>query len=91
MILSMLAAVVLMADTPAAAAAAEAAPPPAAPPVSSRQKLTKQGMVCRNQPVLGSKMPKKVCTTPQEDAERKANDRELADYIQRSTRAPASN
>jgi hypothetical protein len=90
MILSMLAAVVLMADTPAAAQATEAAAP-AAPAVSERKKLTKQGMICRSQPVLGSKLPKKVCTTPQEDAERKAADRELAEFMQQTTRAPSGN
>jgi hypothetical protein len=84
MIVSLLAAIVLMADTPAAA-------PPAAPPVSAKKKLTKEGMVCRNEAVLGSKLPRRVCSTPEQDAARKAADRELAEYMQHSTRLPPSN
>jgi hypothetical protein len=87
MLVSMLAAVVLMADTPAAAPA----DPPAAPPVSARKKLTREGMICRNEPVLGSKMPKRVCMTASEAAERQKADRELTERIQSSTRAATGN
>ena len=95
MILSLLAAAVLMADTPAAADAAQAAPAqasaPAAPPGSDRKQLAKKGMVCHNEAVLGSKMPKRVCMTPEQAAERKQADRELTEQLQHSTRVSSGN
>jgi hypothetical protein len=87
MIVSLLAAVTLMADTPAAASAAA----PAAPPGSDQKKLAKKGMLCRNEPVLGSKLPKRVCYTPEQAEERRAADRELTEYMQHSSRLPPSN
>jgi hypothetical protein len=91
MLVTMLAAVVLMADTPAAAEATSQPAAPAAPPVSARKKLTREGMICRNEPVLGSKMPKRVCMTASEAAERQKADRELTERIQASTRAATGN
>jgi hypothetical protein len=90
MLVSMLAAVVLMADTPAAAEA-PAQPAPAAPPVSKRKQLAKKGMLCHNEPVLGSKLPKRVCYTPEQAEERKALDRELTEYLQHSTHVASGN
>jgi hypothetical protein len=81
MIAHLLAAVMLFAD--AAAAVPE---PPALAPMAAKPKLTKIGMICRNESVIGSKLPKRVCLTPEEDAARKARDRELTEYMQHSTR-----
>jgi hypothetical protein len=91
MLVSMLAAVVLMADTPAAAEAPAQPAAPAAPPVSKRKQLAKKGMICHNEPVLGSKLPKRVCYTPEQAEERKALDRELTEYLQHSTHVASGN
>jgi hypothetical protein len=80
MIVPLLAAVMLFADASSAAAA------PPAPAPAGKVKLTKTGMICRNEAVIGSKLPKRVCLTPEEDAARRARDRELTEYMQHSTR-----
>jgi hypothetical protein len=82
MIVALLASVVLLAEAAPAAQPAE----PDRPPVSGKQKLAKQGMICRNESVIGSKLPRRVCLTPEEDARRRQQDRELTEYMQHSTR-----
>jgi hypothetical protein len=82
MIVALLASVALLAEAVPAAQPTE----PAAPPVSGKQKLSKKGMICRNESVIGSKLPRRVCLTPEQDAERRQQDRELTEYMQHSTR-----
>ena len=76
------AAAVLLAETTPAAAdnPADAAPPAAvkAPPV----KVNKDGKVCHTEEVLGSRIPKRVCFTPEEEADRAQQDRLNLQHMQ---------
>lgn len=61
MIVAMLAATMLLADsTPAAQAAATPSTPPAAAPA---KKKADSDMVCKSEQVLGSRLPVKKCRT----------------------------
>ena len=68
----------LLADTAPAAAT-----PPA--PTAAAPKVNKDGLVCHTQEVLGSRIPKKVCTTPEEAADRAAQDRRNIERMQGNT------
>lgn len=81
MIAMMLAATVLLAD--AAPAAAPVGNKPTAAPAKD-VKVNKDGMICRNERIVGSRMPSKVCMTPQQWEERKANDRQDLERSQRT-------
>ena len=76
MILALLAATVLMADV--VSAPQPTATPPAAgvqPTAKVDRRVNKLGLICRNEAVLGSRFPKKVCFTPEALAERTREDR----------------
>ena len=66
-----------------------AAPPPAAPPAAAATpvakpdpRVNKLGLICRNEAVLGSRFPKKVCFTPADLAVRTQDDRADLDRAQ---------
>jgi hypothetical protein len=85
MIAITLAATLLLAD-----AAAQAAPPtPVVEQTGRKAKPNKDGLVCKKEAVLGSKLPTKVCMTEEQWQERKAMDRENLDKQQRFNPQPA--
>ena len=81
MISVLFAAAILLAETTPAAAGAQAvaAPPAAAAPA---QKVNKDGLVCHTEEIVGSRIPKKVCFTPEQAADRAQQDRENLDHMQ---------
>jgi hypothetical protein len=90
MISAIFAAAILMAQsTPAAASAPTPSTPvvaPAAPSatvnVAKGPKVNKDGLVCHTEPVLGSRIPKKVCMTPAEAADRAQQDQMMLNHMQ---------
>ena len=89
MISAIFAVAILMAQsTPAAAAPIPSTPvvAPAAPSatvnVAKGPKVNKDGLVCRSEPVLGSRIPKKVCMTPAEAADRAQQDQMMLNHMQ---------
>ena len=89
MIIALLAATVLMADSTtalqAAPAAAAAAQPQAAAAAEQAAKPKKAGnsVVCRNEPVLGSRLPTKRCRTSEQMAAQQQQDQADLDKMQR--------
>ena len=80
MISLVLAAALFAAGEPAAAQGAS----PAAPPAKA-EKANKDGLVCRKETVVGSRLPTRVCMTQAEWDERQRQDRELARKTQSLT------
>jgi len=78
--ISLVLSAVLMAGAPAAAEAAPAAAPAKSEKV---EKPNKDGLVCRKEPVIGSRMKSRICLTQQEWDARQAADRELLEQAQR--------
>ena len=78
--ISLVLAAVLMAGAPAAADAAPAAAPAKA---AKAETPNKDGLVCRKEPVLGSRMKTRVCLTQAEWDQRQAQDREMLEQAQR--------
>jgi len=64
---------------------------PAAPKVQA-EKADKDGVVCRKESVLGSRMKTKVCLRPSELRQRAIDDRDLVDKAQvmQTIRDPAN-
>ena len=89
MIFALLAATVLMADSttalqavpettntpPATAAAAE--------PNAKPKKQANNGLICRTEPTLGTRLPTKKCRTAAQVAEQKQEDQQNLDKMQR--------
>ena len=73
------AAILMLADSSAQAAQ----PTQVAEQPAKKGKVNKDGLVCKKEAVLGSKLPTKVCMTQQQWDERKAIDRENMDKQQR--------
>ena len=71
MMIVFVAAAILADVTPAASPAAASAPLA----VKVDHRINKLGLICRNEAVLGSRFPKKVCFTPADLAERTQDDR----------------
>jgi hypothetical protein len=92
MISAIFAAAMLMAQsTPAAASEPTPSTPavaPAAPGadvnVAKGPKVNKDGLICHSEPVLGSRIPKKVCMTPAQAEDRAQQDRLMLDHMQGS-------
>jgi hypothetical protein len=86
MMIALLAATVLMADSAAAlqAAPAAAAPTPAATATPNAKPAQADGnkLVCRNEPTLGSRLPTKKCSTAAEIAQRRLEDRANLEKLQ---------
>ena len=86
-ITSLAATLMLAASGPAAPAAAETAPPAAAaPPVVA--KSDKDRMICKTEPLAGSRVPKKVCATKGEWDARRQEDRDQLEKAQKAASAP---
>ncbi len=88
MMIALLVATALMADT---AAAATPATPPAAPAAKTAQVAKKDdpnAMVCKSEPVLGSRMPAKKCRTQAQAAMEKEEARQQLDKMQGATYQP---
>jgi hypothetical protein len=87
MIIALLAATVLMADsTPALQAAATAAQPQAAATAEQNAKSKKpasNAIVCKNEPVLGSRLPTKRCRSAEQIAAQQQQDQADLDKAQR--------
>jgi hypothetical protein len=69
--------------TPPAAANAPATTAAEKPENTSAPKPDKNGKICHKEAVLGSRMPVRICETPDEIASRKASAREMVDAAQR--------
>ncbi|HEY8618394.1 hypothetical protein [Phenylobacterium sp.] len=78
------AATLLLAD---AAAQAATPTPVASSAPAKKEKVNKDGLVCKKEAVLGSRMPTKVCMTAEQWEERKASDRDNVDRQQRVMQA----
>lgn len=76
MLLSIAFAVALMAAEPAAA--------PAAAPAAKEKKADPNAVVCKKEPVLGSRMSKKTCLTEAEWEQRRIDGRDSVDAAQRN-------
>jgi hypothetical protein len=86
MISSVLAAALLMAQAAPDAAGAQvpmaAAPAAPAPVAAKGPKVNKDGLVCHTEEVLGSRIPKRICFTPEQLADRKQQDQETLERLQ---------
>jgi hypothetical protein len=71
MFVAMLVATVMLADTTTAAQAAVTPPAPAAETAPPAKKKADSDMVCRSEPVLGSRLPQKKCRTSAQAAQDK--------------------
>jgi hypothetical protein len=88
MLLALLAATVLMADSSTARQvdpATTAAQPEAAvaAPAAKPKKQAKNGLICRNEPVLGSRLPTKRCRTQEQMDAQQQEDQANLDKMQR--------
>lgn len=68
------AALLLAQATPDAGASANMPAQPAATPAKA-PKVNRDGMICHTEEILGSRIPKKVCFTPEQAASREQQDR----------------
>ena len=70
----------------AQAAPAADAPRPAdaqvAPADAKGPKVDKDGLVCHTEEVLGSRIPKRICYTPEAAAQRQQEDRRTIEHMQ---------
>ncbi len=97
MIIALLAASVLMAESSTALQTATSAPTGAQPqaaaaPADQSAKPKKQAsnaLVCKNEPVLGSRLPTKRCRTAEQVAAQQQEDQQNLDKMQR-TGAPSN-
>ena len=87
MFIALLAATVLMADSttalPAAATTTAAQPQAVAADQNAKSKKSSNAMVCRNEPVLGSRLPTKRCRTTEQMAAQQQQDQADLDKMQR--------
>jgi hypothetical protein len=88
MIIALFAATVLMADSTTAmqtAPAAAGAQPPAAAATeqTAKPKAQANALICRNEPVLGSRLPTKRCRTTEQMAAQKQEDQANLEKMQR--------
>jgi hypothetical protein len=90
MILSMLAAVVLMADATTAFDPAASAAAPSLPAAAADAKPAKEKLICRNEANLGTRLPTKKCRTAAQMEAQKAEDRAALEQQQRMTPGPVS-
>jgi len=65
---------------------------PPAPKAAQAEKADKDGVVCRKETVLGSRMKTKICMRPSDARQRAADDRDLLDKAQvlQTIRDPAN-
>lgn len=55
---------------------------PNTPPAKSAGQPDKDGIVCRKEAVVGSRMKQKICERPSETRQRALDDRDMADKAQ---------
>jgi len=92
MIIALLAATVLMADSTTALQAANTSTPAAQPQAvaataeqnAKPKKQANNSLVCRNEPVLGSRLPTKRCRTPEQMAAQQQEDQANLEKMQRT-------
>lgn len=90
MLIALFAATVLMADTSTALQAAPAtsntpqAVAATAEPNAKPKKQANNGLVCRNEPNLGTRLPTKKCRTPEQIAAQQLEDQQNLDKMQRT-------
>ena len=77
MIVALLAATVLLAD-----AAPAASPTPAAKPAAQKTAEANNRLVCKSEPVLGSRMPVKKCRTVGDAAQEKLEAQQALERMQ---------
>ena len=91
MLVALLAATMLMADSTPATQAAPAASGPSAQGASApapadakpKSQTSDDTLICRNEPVLGSRLPTKRCRTAREIAQQRQQDQADLDKMQR--------
>jgi hypothetical protein len=91
MIIALLAATVLMADSTTALQTAPSSTPAAQPQAvaataeqtAKPKKQASNALVCRNEPVLGSRLPTKRCRTTEQMAQQQQEDQANLDKMQR--------
>ena len=83
-ILTLAAAVAMAAATPAAGAA-PVAPEGAAQAAPAAKPENSDKQICKTEPLVGSRVPKKVCATKAEWEARRQNDKEQLDKMQRAS------
>jgi hypothetical protein len=83
MISAVFAVALMAAAGPAAAGAAPTGAAPAGTPAKS-EKADKNGMVCKREPVLGSRMKERICLTQADWDARKAQAKDDLDTAQRN-------
>jgi hypothetical protein len=79
MISAVFAAALLLAQA-APAAGADAPKPVAA--AAKAPKVNKDGLVCHTEEILGSRIPQRICFTPEEAAQRQQQDRQNIEHMQ---------
>ncbi len=73
----------MLAEVTPAATPTTASPAAATPPAAKVDgRVNKLGLICRNEAVLGSRFPKKICFTPADLAARTQDDRANLDREQ---------
>lgn len=77
--ISLVIALAMAAAEPAAPAAAAAAQAPA-----KTEKVNKDGLVCKKEPVLGSRMKQRICLTAEQWEQRRQDSRDELDAAQRN-------
>ena len=88
MISAIFAAAVLLADATPAASEAANAQAPAAAPAAKAKEAGKDGMICRNDPNLGTRLPKKICVRAADAERQRQEDRAALERTQSQVRAP---
>jgi len=91
MIIALLAATVLMADSTTALQAAPSATPAAQPQAvaataeqnAKPKKQASNGLICKTEPVLGTRLPTKRCRTAEQIAAQQQEDQADLDKMQR--------
>lgn len=75
----------------AAALLAAGDPPASAPPPAAKtEKPSKDNLICKREAVLGSRMPRKVCLTPEEWDQRQQRGADALGQAQRSQPSPGN-
>jgi hypothetical protein len=90
MIIALLAATVLMADStpamqaaPTTTAAPNAQATSATAPENAKPKKEGSALICRNEPTLGTRLPTKKCRTAEQIAQQRLEDQADLDKMQR--------
>jgi hypothetical protein len=95
MIIATFAAAILLAEAPApdaavsSAAAPDAAQAPVVKPAAAKgPKVNRDGLICHNEAVVGTRIPKKICFTPAEAEDRAQQDQATLNRLQSQLPGP---